>query len=84
MRHSPAGGADQAAGRQQADELARRKACVALAERELGRLRTDMAKRRERELTSLDERLAAADRMAAQQPDQAAAIYRAIIKYERL
>ncbi len=52
---------------------------VQLAKRRLPTLRADLAKQREQQLTALNERLAAAERLRATNPQQAAAIYRAIL-----
>ncbi len=61
------------------DEAARRKACLNLARRQLARVQDDLARQATQQLASLRERLAAADQIAADQPELAAAMYRAIV-----
>jgi serine/threonine protein kinase len=58
----------------------RRVKCVELAERQLAQLRADVAELTTRELASIRERLAAADKLAKAEPDQARQIYQAIIE----
>jgi len=52
---------------------------VQLAKRRIERGRGELAKQREQQLAALDERLTAAERLAAKNPQQAAAMYRAIL-----
>jgi hypothetical protein len=54
-------------------------AVVQLAEQRLSALRADLTKRHERALTALNERLAVAERLSQTEPQQAVAMYRAII-----
>jgi hypothetical protein len=58
----------------------RRVKCVELAERQLAQLRTDVTELTTRELASIRERLAAADKLAKAEPDQARRIYQAIVE----
>ena len=52
---------------------------VQLAKRRVPTLRADLAKQREQQSAALNERLAAAERLQATNPQRAAAIYRAIL-----
>jgi serine/threonine-protein kinase len=54
-------------------------AIVQLAKRQLATLQADIIKQTDQQLAALQERLAAAERLTSSEPDQAAAIYRAII-----
>jgi hypothetical protein len=53
---------------------------VQLAKRRLKPMQADIARQREQQVTALEERLAAAERLSAKNPQQAAAMYRAILK----
>ena len=53
--------------------------CVQLAERQLVQLREDFAKLTVRQLTAIRDRLAAADALAAKNPDEARDMYQAIL-----
>ncbi len=55
-------------------------AVVQLAGRQIGALTAQIAKQRERQMAALNERLDTADRVARSDPQQAAAMYRAIIE----
>jgi serine/threonine-protein kinase len=57
----------------------RRAMCVQLAERQLALLREDFAKLTSRQLAAIQERLAAADALASEHPDQARDMYQAIV-----
>ncbi len=61
------------------DEQTRTAACVRMAERRLVTLREDIAREIARQLTSLEERMAAADKTAAIDPQKAVAMYAAVI-----
>jgi hypothetical protein len=61
-------------------ENARRTAnVVLLAKRRIQSLRTDLAKQHEQQLAALNERLTAAGQLTADNPERAAAIFRAIV-----
>jgi hypothetical protein len=57
----------------------RRLMCVQLAERQLVQLREDIARLATRQLAAIHERLAAADALAHQHPDEARGMYQAIL-----
>jgi serine/threonine-protein kinase len=61
------------------DDQVRTATVVQLAKRRLAALKDDLAWQRSRELESLRERMSAAQRLADRDPQQAAAMYRAII-----
>jgi hypothetical protein len=61
------------------DDQVRTATVVQLAKRRLAALKDDLAWQRSRELESLRERMSAAQRLADSDPQQAAAMYRAII-----
>jgi eukaryotic-like serine/threonine-protein kinase len=61
------------------DSEERRLMCVQLAERQLVQLREDVAKLTERQLSAIQERLRAADRLAETHPAEARQIYQAIV-----
>jgi hypothetical protein len=54
-------------------------AVVQLANRQLATLEADIAKQTDEQLADLEERLAVAERLTASAPEQAAAMYRAIV-----
>ena len=64
---------------QRSDESERRAACVRLARHQIERLRDDLAIQTARQLASLRRRLAAAGQIAADQPERAAAMCRALV-----
>jgi serine/threonine-protein kinase len=66
-------GAEQDAANRTAD-------VVQLAQRRLKPMRADIARQQKQQLAALEERLAAAERLSATNPQQAAAMYRAILK----
>ena len=54
--------------------------CLALARRQLARLRVEVGRRAEEHLAMLDDRLARAEQLRATEPEQAARIWRAIVE----
>ena len=72
----PKGNAKKAADR---DAAIRTASVVQLARRRASALRADLAKQRKQQLAAVDERLAVAERLAHSNPQQAAAMYQAII-----
>jgi serine/threonine-protein kinase len=63
----------------QHDSNDRTNAVVQLARRRIEKMRTEVAQHHQSKMAALNERLAAAERLAATNPDQAMAMYRAII-----
>ena len=59
---------------------ARQAACVQLAKRQVKELQKTMAEQSAKQLASLQERLIAAENLAASDPQGAAAMYRAIVE----
>ena len=65
--------------RRSSDDAARTADVVQLAERRIETMRADAAECEHDQLATLEERLAAAEQLAATNPQQAAAMYRAIV-----